>query len=234
MGRRRSLRPPRRPEAPEVAPHEVCGAMRAADHRRPQPVVGGSVQVRPAPLPGAGGRHPDQLEPEADAPRGVLPDQLLNLGAAQRTACEGAPDPCRRRRHGPRFRRVDADPPATPGVADGQRKRPVVARGDEVDGRAHQRPLRHRSPLERPRQPGALEALDPRPEPDVHRRGVLRLEAGHALERPGQGERFPPEEQLAGEQSAIQLTPRERPLLGQPAHLTAAKPVSPGGSRRSR
>jgi hypothetical protein len=74
-----------------------------------------------------------------------------------------------------------------------------------VDGRAHQRPLHDRPPLERPREGVALEPLDPTPQADVHRGRVLRLQAAHALERGGQAQRRPFEQQLAREQGAVEL-----------------------------
>ena len=51
-----------------------------------------------------------------------------------------------------------------------------------MDGRAHERPLDDLSLLERAVEMSALEALDSRPETDVHGRCVLRLERAHPLE----------------------------------------------------
>jgi len=52
-----------------------------------------------------------------------------------------------------------------------------------VDRVPHQRGLHDGAPLERGGQRVALEALQPRPQADVHRRRVLRLDAGDLLER---------------------------------------------------
>jgi len=58
-----------------------------------------------------------------------------------------------------------------------------VARGNEVDRNAHQRPLDHAPPFERPRQRVALEVFESGPKADVARGRVLHLQAAHALER---------------------------------------------------
>jgi hypothetical protein len=73
-----------------------------------------------------------------------------------------------------------------------------------VDRRAHERSLHDLAPLERARERISLEAGDARPQPDVHRRRVLRLECPHPLERLRQGELLALEQQLAGEQRPVQ------------------------------
>src|SRR5438270_1598429 len=97
-------------------------------------------------------------------------------------------------------------------VAYGDRQPPVVARGDEMDGAPHQRPLDDLAPFEGAGQLVALEALHPRPQADVHRRCVLRLQPAHLLERAWQPAPATLEQQLAGEQSSIEVALRERSL----------------------
>jgi hypothetical protein len=65
-----------------------------------------------------------------------------------------------------------------------------------VDGVAHQRRLHERAPLERARQGVALEAGDPSPEADVAGRRVLVLQTADLLDRAGEREAPPLEQQL--------------------------------------
>lgn len=73
-----------------------------------------------------------------------------------------------------------------------------------MDRHSHERPLNNRPFLQRAREVVALEALKPRPEADVHRRRVLRLQTGDALKRLGKRRSSPLEEELAGEQRAVE------------------------------
>jgi hypothetical protein len=73
-----------------------------------------------------------------------------------------------------------------------------------VDRRPHQRRLDDGAVLERPRQVFALEAGDPRPEADVPRWCVLGLEAADLLDRLGERQPRPREQQLTLEQRAIE------------------------------
>jgi hypothetical protein len=75
-----------------------------------------------------------------------------------------------------------------------------------VDRRAHQGCLHDAPALQRPRQRVALQALDARPQPDVHRRRVLRLQATHSFQRARQRGPRPLEEKLAREQGAVQIS----------------------------
>jgi hypothetical protein len=79
-----------------------------------------------------------------------------------------------------------------------------------VDRGPHQRRLNDLASLQRSRQRRALEALDARPEADVHRWRVLRLDAGELLERRGQRQVDSIEQPLAGEQRAVELLSAER------------------------
>ena len=82
----------------------------------------------------------------------------------------------------------------------------------EVDRRAQQRRLDHLAALQQTDQFFAIEVRDAGPEPDVHRRCVLRLEPTHPLKRGGDVERHPVQQQLAREQRPMQIAPGENPL----------------------
>ena len=62
------------------------------------------------------------------------------------------------------------------------------------------------------RQGLAAEAGQPRPQPDVAGRRVLRLEAADLLDRLGDGQRRALQEELAGEQGAVQRALGEDPV----------------------
>jgi beta-lactam-binding protein with PASTA domain len=87
-----------------------------------------------------------------------------------------------------------------------------------VDRHPHQRPLYDRAPLERAREVVALESGQARPEPDVRRGRVLRLDSAHALEGPWERELGALEQQLPREERAVQLPFRQHPL-GHPGIL---------------
>ena len=61
---------------------------------------------------------------------------------------------------------------------------------------------------------GAREPVEPRPQPDVHRRRVLRLDPADALERARDRHPAPLEQQLPREQGPVQLTLGEDSLHG--------------------
>jgi hypothetical protein len=72
-----------------------------------------------------------------------------------------------------------------------------------MDREAHQRALDDGAPLERAIERVALEPVEPRPQSDVHRRRVLRLDAADPLERLRQAVSLALEEELAREQCAV-------------------------------
>ena len=104
---------------------------------------------------------------------------------------------------------VRADPPLLTRRADASGEVPVVARRDDVDRRAHERPLDGTPPLEGTREVVESEAVEDRPEPDVRGWGVLRLEPGDPLERAPDRDPSAGEEQLAGEDGAVERPCRE-------------------------
>jgi hypothetical protein len=181
-----------------------------------EPVSGVGEQVGAPPLPGARWRDPGQVEPQRGAvdPGRTLADQLRELGAGQRAV--GQP-----RAHAPGRRRhlgcggvttVITQPAGATLAANRERPPPPVARRDEMDRRPQQGPLDDGATLQRPGEPFALEALQPRPQTDVHRGRVLRLDAADALERLRQRRAPAREQQLAVEQGAVELALGQRAL----------------------
>ena len=74
-----------------------------------------------------------------------------------------------------------------------------------MDRHAHQRGLDDRAALEGARELVALEARQARPQPDVHGRRVLRLQAADPLQRPGQRVAAALQQQLTREHGAVEL-----------------------------
>src|SRR5215211_2733246 len=74
----------------------------------------------------------------------------------------------------------------------------------------------------------ALEAGEPRPQSDVHRRRVLRLDAGDPLERRRQRQLAALEQQLAREQRAVELAPGQRSHAPQARQWLAVNSTSTG------
>jgi hypothetical protein len=167
-----------------------ASALVVVSGRRRDPVLGIGEQVGAAALPRPRRRRADEVDPHPDAARDRLSDQRLDPHVTQRTAVgtgKGDAQPLGRRPHLGIRRRAGRHPPPprAPRGAHPIGERPVVARRDEVDRRAHQRRLHDRPALERAGQDGALEALHPRPEPDVHRGRVLRLDPAQRSSVPG-------------------------------------------------
>src|SRR5687767_1141857 len=102
-----------------------------------------------------------------------------------------------------------------------------------MDRRAHERALDDGSPLQGPRQLVAFELLEPRPDPDVHGRRVLRLDPADALERAGERRAGALEKELARQQGAVQLALRED-ALGDHSRRRSSSTVSPTASRLAR
>jgi hypothetical protein len=86
-----------------------------------------------------------------------------------------------------------------------QRKWPVVIARHQVDRPAQQCPLHYGALRERGGQLVAVELAHARPQADIHRRRVLRLNATHLFQdaRDRQAERL--EQPLPGQQSAVEL-----------------------------
>ena len=83
--------------------------------------------------------------------------------------------------------------------------REIVACGDVVQRRAHERRLDDMSPLDCAQQLLRAESLEARPESDVWRRRPLRLERTDALHGLRHAEPRPPQEELARQERAVQL-----------------------------
>jgi hypothetical protein len=89
----------------------------------------------------------------------VLADQRFQLGALERAVLERLAGGAGGRVHVDRAPRR-LPPPLLAALANRQRERPVVGLGDQVDGRAHQRCLDQRAPLEPVRDGIAVEGFD--------------------------------------------------------------------------
>ena len=180
---------------------------------RRQPLPGEPEEIGAAALPRPRGRHADERDRHARPDRrALLGQQRVDLLPVPRPPREGAlelPGDEVEVRGGlvspPR-----PEPPVATRRADACREAPVVARRDDVDRRAHQRPLDGATALQRAGQVVAREAVEHRPQPNVRRRRVLRLEAADALERAADREPRPREQELAREERAVQPPRRER------------------------
>src|SRR4029079_9022756 len=78
---------------------------------------------------------------------------------------------------------VRASTPRFTRRADSVPEEALVPRGDDVDGRAHERPLDDALAFERPGELNEVEPLQTRPQPDVGGRRVLRLQPATLLYR---------------------------------------------------
>ena len=184
---------------------------RLVDRRLAQPLLGQGVAVGPPLLPRPGWRHADEMDELRDAVPRRARDALLGqpgdeLVVAARAVAEVRPDAPHRAVHVDiaQQRRGRAQVPllATRTRRDGER--PVVGRRHHVDGGAHDGRLDDGPVLQRPGQLRPAEVLEPAPRADVAGRGVLRLEAGDRFERLGQRQTGPLEEELPGEERAVE------------------------------
>src|SRR5438067_9426462 len=105
-------------------------------------------------------------------------------------------------------------PPLLPRLPNGRREWPVVRGRNEVDRRAQQRALHDRPLLQCRVEVGPRKTVHPRPQSDVHRRRVLRLEPAHLLEHRGDRQPRWPQQELAVQQGEAQLA------LRKSGHLT--------------
>ena len=206
---------------------------RGVDLLAADPVLGVAYEVGAPPLPGARGRNADEREPGADSACLRAPaEQLLDLLPAGSGPARGRREPraasrssrARARRGASRSHQLAL---ARSSIAE--RERPVVAARDEVDRGPHQRRLDDRPPLERARECVALEPVQPRPQADVHRGRVLRLDPADPLERPRDRRPRPLQQVLAGEEGPVQVALRERTRLGRDRHGAEATLPSPRG-----
>src|SRR5262249_44231418 len=92
---------------------------------------------------------------------------------------------------------------------DPDREGPVVPGGDEMDRSSHQRSLYDGAAVQRTGERGTLEGGEPRPQPDVHRGRVLRLDPADAFEGARDRKGRPLEQELPRQHRSVQLTRRE-------------------------
>ena len=197
------------PERAEVAARQVLDAVVLARLERADPLGREPVRVCAALLPRAARRHADQVDPVPDSN-----GEGAELLARDRPPAQVPSQLSSSRRDLPVVGAlVDAQAPLLARAPDPRGEERVVAPRDEMDRLAHQRPLDHASPPERPRQVVALEPLDGRPEPDVPVRRVLVLDPADPLEHPRDRQAHALEQQLPGEERPVQL-PRRQDALG--------------------
>jgi hypothetical protein len=186
--------------------------------RRAEPLLGEAVEVGAPPFPGSRRRHADEVDPDADSrsPDPVA-ERLRDLGVAARPVGQESTHALGRPLQLAIVVALHAPRPRLPLLAQGEHQRPEVATRDDVDRVSHQRRLHEAAPLERAGQRVALEALQPRPEPDVRGGRVLRLEAADLLHGARQRQRLALEQELAGQQRAVQVASGED-ALGHARH----------------
>jgi hypothetical protein len=83
-----------------------------------------------------------------------------------------------------------------------------------VERRAHQRGLDDRTLAEGPIEPGRVEVDEPRPEREIRRRRLLRLEPAERLDGRGRVEVGPLEEQLPRQRRPVDRAIREDRMAG--------------------
>ena len=157
---------------------------------RRDPGVGKTIEVGPALVPGARRRNTNHVEPVCEAsPRhgreSARRNHSLQLIGASRTLRQVLTEGAGSRLHieAPELLSGDPSPPHLPGLLDGGEPEPVIAGGDHVYRAAQQSPLNHPPLLERRCQRFAPEIAHSRPQPDVSRGRVLRLQSCDALQR---------------------------------------------------
>ena len=200
-------------EGREVPAEEVLEALVLGHLPGWKPLGCEPEQVGSPALPRAGGRHAHERNPRSRPDRRApRREQRVDLAAVPRASGKRglelllhelevgrglvpAPRP---------------EPPLAARRADARCEGPVVPRGDDVDRRAHERALHRVLALECSCEGVALEPVEHRPEPDVRRRRVLRLEPGDTLECPAERELRPGEQQLAREERPVEPPRRER------------------------
>ena len=185
------------PKPPRYRRTRRLGPLLRAGGGRLEPIGRCRVEVRPPALPRARRSHSHEIEPQARRLR-ALAEQVLDLIATQRPVREplaqGRRAAATSSAAGPQpSRSHESRRTCSMAAANGQ-SRARRPGGSSTSGA----PLDDRASLERPGEVIALEALDARPQADVHRRCVLGLEppcsrgrraGSFARARAGAGER---------------------------------------------
>ena len=180
----------RRTERSQVATNDMLESSRLGHGRRSNPGVGESIEIGFTLLPRARWRHANQVDPKPDAVPG---DRWKAATREQFPQVSGAPWACRElfAKDGHRGRDIDlsetlagdAAPPFLAAHPDRGEEEPVVPGRHHVNRAAQQRALNHAPLLERGCQGITPEVAHARPEADISRWRVLRLEATDALDR---------------------------------------------------
>ena len=112
-------------------------------------------------------------------------------------------------------------PPGEPRAADRVGDRPEVPGGHHVDGGAHEGRLDDSAPMQGPVEVAAAEAVETRPQADVRRRRVLRLDATHPFHRHRQAAAVPVQQSLPREHRPVQLALREDTRVAHPGTVVS-------------
>ena len=201
-----------RPVARQVPAHDSERALGSVRQRRTPEEERRRLGVRPV----TDRRRPHErqrAECEGDCPAVVglehAMTELEQLGARDRLV----------RNRAPQCLEIDSEPvrPPTLGLDVCGRVVWIVAAAHHVQRRPKRTCLDDRSASEAVRELLLPKAVEPRPERDVRRRRVLRLQRDEPLDRAGGRKPRPLDEQLPGEQRAIQLAEGER------LHVTTAR-----------
>jgi len=108
----------------------------------------------------------------------------------------------------------------------------AVARGEQVDCRAHHRDPDGLPVADQRRQLVRVEAVQPRPERHVRRLRQLRLQADHVLDRLRRRHLHPAQQQLAMQQRAVQR-PLAKHLRDHATRMAYRRNTARGRSRHS-
>src|SRR5918996_2652 len=162
----------RRAERAEIPAHEVVDRVVLRNRRRSaEPVLGEREHVGAPALPGAGRRHPHEVDPHLHAVprRGVDAELRDELVATARPVGEERSQTPRHRLNVVTLIATSRrrEPPLAARSAHGLGEQWIVPHGNDVDGRPHERSLDHGSSFEGASEVVAAEPLEPRPQADV-------------------------------------------------------------------
>src|SRR5262252_170519 len=103
---------------------------------------------------------------------------------------------------------LDPEPPLAPALPETRREQREVIRRNRVDRASHEGRLDGAPLLQRLRQGVPAKVPQARPEPDVRRGRVLRLQPGEALEGRGERNRRALEQKLTSQQCPVEVAGR--------------------------
>src|SRR3989442_3315838 len=178
-----------RSEPAEITPNHMLETGGLRDPSWSYPLFGQGVEVGAALVPGARGRNANHVDPLRD----TIPGQCWVASCGEQVPQAGGPTWAAAEvlsASRDRGLHVDcaeplacASPPFLARLLDGRHEECIVSRRDHVNRAPQQGALDHLPPLERGRQRATPEGIQARPETDVARWGVLRLQPADTFER---------------------------------------------------